>query len=161
MCFWGDRMQQIGCSAFIKNEAGGALLLVVGVVLILAVLAAAGLGNVVIMARITDNQQKSVVLQYLAEAGVARMRAELALNPNLVNLANSPDAEDARFDFNLSSEWGEAMVTSVLKGPDTSQQLLIYSTASLPAGSRKSLLVKIKPPYDQVRASAYSEVNLP
>ncbi len=154
-------MKRTVFSTFMKNEAGGALLLVVGVVLILAVLAAAGLSNVVIVARITDNQQQSVVLQYLAEAGVAKMRAELASNPGLVDMANSPDAEDARFDLNLPSECGEAAITCVLKGPDASQQLLIYSTASLPAGSRKSLLVKIMPPYDQVRVSAYSEASLP
>lgn len=154
-------MKRIVILAFMKNEAGGALLLVVGVVLVLAVLAAAGLNNVAMVARITDNQQQSVVLQYLAEAGVAKMRAELSLNPGLVNLTNSLDAEDARFDFYLPSECGEAMITSVLKGPDANQQLLIYSTASLPAGFQKSVLVKIKPPYDQVRVSAYSEISLP
>ncbi len=154
-------MKRTVFSAFLKNEAGGALLLVVGVVLILAVLAAAGLSNVAIVANIAGNQQQSVVLQYLAEAGIAKMRAELAFNPELVNLANSPDVEDARFDFYLPSVCGEAMITSVLKGPDASQQLLIYSTASLPTGAQKSVLVKIKPPYDQVQVSAYGEIDLP
>ena len=157
-------MRKIALSPLAKfgnNDDGAALLLVVGVVLILAVLAAAGISNVMLVARITEEQQQSVVLQYLAEAGVTKMRAEIALNPSLVNLANSPDAEDARFVFNLPSDFGEATITSVLKGPDASQQLLIYSTVSLPAGSQKSLLVKIRPPYDLVGVSAYSEIYQP
>ena len=144
-----------------KREQGVALILVALVVAALAGLGAAVLTNVVIVARITHNQQRGVVLQYLAEAGVERMRAELAQNVDLVNLENSVNSEDARYNLHIVSDFGEAEIISILQGPDSNNHMVIFSTARLPDGFIKTVQVNIKPPFNQAVVDSYSEVYMP
>ena len=135
--------------AFIRgNQPGSVLILVVLVVAVLTLLGTSLLANRVLETRIIHYQQRTVVLQYLAEAGVETIRAELVQNGDLINRHNDPQTEDIRRTLYLPTDYGEAEVISCLRGPNDKGYPEIVATARLPGGYKKSLLVEIKPPLD-------------
>lgn len=132
------------------NEQGATLILVVLIVMTLTMIGAALLINISLENRIACNQQRDMVLQYLAEAGIDCLRAELVHNGGLVNHDNDQEAEDARRTLNINSDFGEVEITAILCGPNSQGYLEVYSTARLADRYQKTILAEIRPPLDFV-----------
>lgn len=144
-----------------RNEPGSVLIVVVLIVATLMAINGALLINSAFEARIAANHERAVVLQYLADAGIEKMRAELIHNEGLVNYENESTLEDIQFIFGMMTNFGEAEISSSLRGPNLRDNLEIQSTARLPDGSKKTILVELKPPFNEAAISTYSEIYLP